>query len=829
MKKRKYAFGTLYIFVIFFMFAALSESVGNIPNASMQSERMHVELWTNKDYGGHYNEGETIVIFFKVVSPAPRAVVTLRDITSENTDYLFHNKFYTTNKVYLLTKSAQCPAGLEILEIQANIPLHSLPADIRSQYKDNIHLSDTWYIYIDPPCKLDMDNDGFYPPDDCDDNNNLVHPGAEEVCDGIDNDCDNLADEGCYSCLVDRDGDSFPECNDCDDHDRTVYPGAEEVCDGKDNDCDGLEDEGHCVCYDDKDKDGYSDCQDPNDNNPFVYPGAPVYSGQTGCDGYIDSQSKCNYAEIWVDRHCGGKYRDGDSVVIYFSVVSSAYTAEITLTDYPPAQAPVELISARTISTNTTSSITKVVTCPEGLETLVLTATVTVDGKEVILTANCSFHIIQCRNPDNDGDGYNSIPYGGKDCNDDDNSVYPGAEEVCDGIDNNCDGQIDEGFPKTDNDDDGYTDCEGDCDDTDPDIHPEAEEVCDGKDNDCDGQIDEGFPDKDNDGYADCDGLIDCDDANPDINPGVKEIQDGIDNDCDGEIDEQIAAEIDEDQDGYTLNVDCNDKNSSIYPGAVEICDDGIDNDCDGLIDCDDEDCAQDDACKGLIDIGGILAAVTRYKFFLLGGIVGIIVAAVLTYILLKRRVRLEEEIGKPIEEEPIVPEPEKEGFFSRFRRKPKEEPIEPEIPPEVEEKPEIPPEVAEVEEEELDLETKIGRREPGEPIEPEEPEEPVSEIDLEKELTGREEKPEEPEEIDLEKELGFTENIFDEELEDTAKELDLETRFEGKEPGKKEVPKEKEDLEKEFGIEDLFEDDESELSSEEESDSGEDLNDLVL
>jgi len=106
--------------------------------------------------------------------------------------------------------------------------------------------------------------------------------------------------------------------------------------------------------------------------------------------------------------------------------------------------------------------------------------------------------------PDRDGDGYNKTV----DCNDNDNTINPGAVEVCDdGVDNNCDGQIDEGCGGgpicTDSDGDGYA-IEGgdcglvDCNDDDPNVNPGAAEYCgvdgngDGLDNNCDGQTDEG-------------------------------------------------------------------------------------------------------------------------------------------------------------------------------------------------------------------------------------------------------------------------------------------------------------------------------------------------
>jgi len=197
---------------------------------------------------------------------------------------------------------------------------------------------------------------------------------------------------------------------------------------------------------------------------------------------------------------------------------------------------------------------------------------------------------------DDDGDGYSELD---GDCDDADPSIRPGAIELCNGVDDDCNGTVDD----ADLDVDGYvdTDCGGDdCDDGDPYAHPDAIETCDGVDEDCNGVVDD--RDIDGDGQLDdaCGG-DDCDDLDPLTYDGAAELPDTQDNDCDGVVDEGTVL-FDDDGDGFAeADGDCDDGDVSAFPGAIESCGDGVDEDCSGIADDADldGDGFVDDACGG--------------------------------------------------------------------------------------------------------------------------------------------------------------------------------------------------------------------------------------
>lgn len=192
---------------------------------------------------------------------------------------------------------------------------------------------------------------------------------------------------------------------------------------------------------------------------------------------------------------------------------------------------------------------------------------------------------------DLDGDGAGDDV----DCDDENAAVYPEAIEICDGLDNNCDGVVDEGVTSVvypDLDGDGYgdtdgaeegcpgpdtTDRAGDCDDSNSSIHPAAQEVCDP-----------------NDADEDCDGL--ADDLDDDTDPKTMSVgyldADGDGFGANGGESRACSLSVDYiDRDG-----DCDDSDATINPNGTEVCDpDFADEDCDGFANDDDPDLVEAD------------------------------------------------------------------------------------------------------------------------------------------------------------------------------------------------------------------------------------------
>jgi len=408
----------------------------------------------------------------------------------------------------------------------------------------------------------DVDGDGVNELTDCDDNEPLAFPGNNEVsCDGIDNDCDpGTLDDG------DQDNDGVTICGgDCDDTRANVNPGeVEVVCDGLDNDCDP-----GTLNNPDDDLDGVQVCSgDCDDADPTVFDGAPEL-----CDG--------------IDNDCDGVVDDNVAYIDYFEDADGDGFGDPGVVQSTCDGAPSGFVADNT------------------------------------------------------------------DCDGSDPTVFPGAEEVCDGVDQDCDGAVDDGLPLTDwfadadgdgfgdgtdilstcdtSPPSGYADVDGDCDPDNGNVYPGGDEFCDDIDNDCDLEIDEEvvyrdvYADTDGDGFGDDDdtqsicepdapaGWVDlggdCDDDEEVVYPGADELCDGLDNDCDGELSED---EFDGDDDGYFACDDCNDANPNTNPGMEETCN-GIDNDCDGigptLDECDpdaDESLKAGCACDSGQPVGGL-------------------------------------------------------------------------------------------------------------------------------------------------------------------------------------------------------------------------------
>ena len=404
-----------------------------------------------------------------------------------------------------------------------------------------------------------------------------INPTAQEVCNDVDDDCDELIDDddntlqSNFTWYLDQDGDDYgvygqtaSTCTtpdgyaqrggDCQDGAPAINPGMPEICDeaGVDEDCDNL------VNVDDPD---ITDAQvfrpdvdgdQFGDSNPAAgllecYPPTGYVTDNTDCNDQT-ALANPDMEEIpydGIDNDCDPSTLDDDLDL-------DGFDSNLDCNDVPG--------SGEQINPNAS----------EGLAG---------DGVD----DDCNGLVDDGTNLfDDDGDGYTEE---GGDCDDGNVARHPGAQELHNAVDDDCDGVIDETTIGTDDDGDGWTELGGDCNDGDAAVNPAANEIMDnGVDDDCDGNVDAGVFDPDGDGYTGDADPSDCDEDNATVFPGAPEIPDGIDNDCDGAIDEG-TVNADDDADGFSENAgDCNDASSEVNPSATEI-QNGVDDDCDGEID----------------------------------------------------------------------------------------------------------------------------------------------------------------------------------------------------------------------------------------------------
>jgi hypothetical protein len=432
---------------------------------------------------------------------------------------------------------------------------------------------------------------------DCNDGNAAINPGATEVCNGADDNCDGQTDEGgvcpatAYYCDNDTDqyisaipsgscnsfncvpaGCTSSQGNDCNDNNKDINPGAAEVCNGIDDNCNGATDEGG-VCpatayYCDNDHDSHVSSSISETCTTF----GCVPTG-FNCQLNIGDDCADSDNEMYpgAQEKCDGKPNDCNNMSALDGSGENWYNAPTTCGT-----------GAFCTSAGTWQCIAgiKEDTCTPGSpETLYRDSDSDAFGNATSSIQNC--------------DNVSGYVLDSTDCDDNDDTTNPGAQDICSinhvVIDKNCNTGNDAGLDCNnfcgDVDQDSYVTSyvdlpffnaiicpwvtnEGDCNDNIFAIHPGATETCNGDDDNCDGATDEGgvcpaltyYCDADNDNYRSsaasgtCStfGCVpvgcatiqgtDCKDNNALIHPNAPELCNGVDDNCNGVIDENCPS-----------------------------------------------------------------------------------------------------------------------------------------------------------------------------------------------------------------------------------------------------------------------------------------------
>ncbi|MEQ1567691.1 MAG: MopE-related protein [Myxococcota bacterium] len=449
-------------------------------------------------------------------------------------------------------------------------------------------------VVVKDPYSDDLDHDGVTTlAGDCDDQDPNRSPTLDEVCDGVDNDCNDVIDDKDldFDEHVDEACTAYPgllPVDDCDDTHGTVFPGAAEQGDDLDNDCDGeiddglseYDNDGDCFCTAASCTGSINgDCAtlapgDCDDTDAALHDRDDDLDGASPCDGDCDD----------LDPGLNGLDADGDG---FSSCAGDCNDLSPILN---PDDGDADGASSCAGDCNDSNALLNVLDAD-------LDGASSCDG-------DCDDGAPGLNVLDIDADGWTSCD---GDCNDADASVSP-TDADGDGA-SSCAGDCDDSDASLNLDDvdlDGFDSCSADCDDSDPVATPADADLdgtssCAGDCNDlnsglnvddvdndgassCDGDCNDTLPalnlnDADGDEYSTCAG--DCNDGSGALNPADAD-GDGWST-CELDCDDGDASvePADVDGDGWsTCDADCDDVDASVHPTAPDVPYNGVDDDC---------------------------------------------------------------------------------------------------------------------------------------------------------------------------------------------------------------------------------------------------------